>query len=291
MHEGESIPSEEAVSASAETVETHEDETREETPVIDVHDAHHAANSWKEFFVHIATIVLGLLIAVGLEQTVEYFHHRYEVAETRKALEIERRININHFAMQTEEFHRFVPKLETDLAIFRFLKAHPHAPAEQWPGRFSGTHLGPSLTYADARWNTAKQDNVLVLMPGPEVQEYSILYGKLAGLNDNLAAKEDAIYESLKDWVQTPAPTRMSPEQIDHEIEVYSTALSLYYSGAVAQRVLNDRFPDFKPATTNEDELRIAHVQDGADDDARKVDEMKRRLRREDEAVVGGGEP
>jgi hypothetical protein len=165
MHEGESIPSEEAVSASAETVEAGEDETKEEAAVIDVHDAHHAANSWKEFFIHIATIVLGLLIAVGLEQTVEYFHHRYEVAETRKALEIERRININHFAMQTEEFHRFVPKLETDLAIFRFLKAHPHAPAEQWPGRFSGTHLGPSLTYADARWNTAKQDNVLVLMP------------------------------------------------------------------------------------------------------------------------------
>ena len=263
---------------------------KEDEAMLDVHPAHHAASSWKEFFTHIATIVLGLLIAVGLEQTVEYFHHRYEVAETRKALEIERRININHFAMQTEEFHRFVPKLETDLAIFRFLKAHPHAPAEQWPGRFSGTHLGPSLTYADARWNTAKQDNVLVLMPGPEVQEYSILYGKLAGLNDNLAAKEDAIYESVKDYIQTPDPARMSPEQIDHEIEVYSTALSLYYSGAVAQRVLHDRFADFKPATNYEDEHRIVRM-DGSDDDARKVVEMKQRLRREDEAVAGGGEP
>jgi hypothetical protein len=122
------------------------------------------------------------------------------------------------------------------------------------------------------------------------VQEYSILYGKLAGLNDNLAAKEDAIYESVKDYVQTPDPTRMSPEQIDHEIEVYSTALSLYYSGAVAQRVLNDRFPDFKPATNYEDEHRIVRM-DGSDDDARKVVEMKQRLRREDEAVTGGGEP
>jgi len=287
MEEGESIPNEEAVSASAETVQTHENETKEGTLVIDVHDAHHAASSWKEFFVHIATIVLGLLIAVGLEQGVEFIHHRYEVAETRRALEIERRININHFAMQTEEFHRFVPKLETDLAIFQFLKAHPHAPAEQWPGKFSAYHLGPTLTYADAVWKTAQQDNVLVLMPGAEVQQYSILYGKLAGLNDNIAAKEDAT-ESTKIAIQTPDPTQMSPEQIDREIEACSTELSHYFEGAVEQRVLSERFPDFKPATTYEDELRIVHIQGGADDDARKVDEMKQRLRREDEAAVGG---
>jgi hypothetical protein len=46
--------------------------------MIDIHDAHHAASTWKEFFIHIATIVLGLLIAVGLEQTVEYIHHARE---------------------------------------------------------------------------------------------------------------------------------------------------------------------------------------------------------------------
>ena len=53
--------------------------------MLDVHPAHHAASSWKEFFIHIATIVLGLLIAVGLEQTVEYFHHRHELAEVRES--------------------------------------------------------------------------------------------------------------------------------------------------------------------------------------------------------------
>jgi hypothetical protein len=33
--------------------------TKEHDPMLDVHPAHHAASSWKEFFVHIATIVLG----------------------------------------------------------------------------------------------------------------------------------------------------------------------------------------------------------------------------------------
>ena len=44
--------------------------------MFDVHPAHHAASNWREFFIHIATIVLGLLIAVVLEQTVESIHHR-----------------------------------------------------------------------------------------------------------------------------------------------------------------------------------------------------------------------
>jgi hypothetical protein len=36
--------------------------------VLEVHPPHHAASSWRDFFIHIATIVIGLLIAIGLEQ-------------------------------------------------------------------------------------------------------------------------------------------------------------------------------------------------------------------------------
>ena len=52
--------------------------------MLDVHPPHEAAHSWKDFFIHIATIVIGLLIAIGLEQTVEWVHHRHE----REALEV-----------------------------------------------------------------------------------------------------------------------------------------------------------------------------------------------------------
>ena len=42
----------------------------EPAPMLDVHAPHETVHSWKDFFIHIATIVIGLLIAVGLEQTV-----------------------------------------------------------------------------------------------------------------------------------------------------------------------------------------------------------------------------
>lgn len=46
-------------------------------PMLDVHAPHEAVHTWKDFFVHLATIATGLLIAIGLEQTVEFFHHRH----------------------------------------------------------------------------------------------------------------------------------------------------------------------------------------------------------------------
>src|ERR1035441_8871477 len=69
----------------------------EELPaMLDIHPAHHAASTWRDFFIHIATIVLGLMIAVSLEQTVEYFHHRHERRQLEEDLraEAERRIPI-----------------------------------------------------------------------------------------------------------------------------------------------------------------------------------------------------
>ena len=33
-------------------------------PMLDVHPPHEAAHTWKDFFIHIATICVGLLIAV-----------------------------------------------------------------------------------------------------------------------------------------------------------------------------------------------------------------------------------
>ncbi|HEV2576890.1 MAG TPA: hypothetical protein VGU25_06745 [Acidobacteriaceae bacterium] len=49
--------------------------------MLDVHAPHDSAHTWTDFFIHIATIVVGLIIAIGLEQTVEMIHrHRKSVA-------------------------------------------------------------------------------------------------------------------------------------------------------------------------------------------------------------------
>jgi hypothetical protein len=75
-----------AASASdAGTISTPETERS----MLDVHAPHATIDTWKSFFIHIATICIGLLIAVGLEQSVEAFHRAYEREHLRESLQHE----------------------------------------------------------------------------------------------------------------------------------------------------------------------------------------------------------
>jgi hypothetical protein len=47
----------------------------------EVHSMHEPPLTWKGFFVHIATIVIGLFIAVCIDKTVEFIHHHFQRSE------------------------------------------------------------------------------------------------------------------------------------------------------------------------------------------------------------------
>lgn len=46
--------------------------------MLEAHAPHTVVRSWKDFLVHIATITIGLLIAIGLEQCVESLHQLHQ---------------------------------------------------------------------------------------------------------------------------------------------------------------------------------------------------------------------
>src|SRR5215469_461851 len=54
--------------------------------MLEVHPPHERVHSWPQFLIHIAAIVIGLIIAVSLEQTVEFFHHRHQREQLEAAL-------------------------------------------------------------------------------------------------------------------------------------------------------------------------------------------------------------
>ena len=56
------------------------------TSMLDVHAPHEPIHSWASFLIHIAAIVVGLLIAVALEQAVEWFHHGHQREQLATAL-------------------------------------------------------------------------------------------------------------------------------------------------------------------------------------------------------------
>jgi hypothetical protein len=64
--------------------------------MLDVHPPHTPTHTWKDFFLHIATITVGLLIAVGLEQTVEAIHHHHQREYLEQQMHVE---SVNNLAL------------------------------------------------------------------------------------------------------------------------------------------------------------------------------------------------
>ena len=212
--------------------------------MLDVHPAHHAATTWRDFLVHIATIVLGLLIAIGLEQTVEFFHHRNELADTREALRRERQSNVARFALEADDLARAVPTFQEDLAVFAYLRAHPGAAPNQWPGTLGGRVI--TTTYLDSAWRTAQQSNVLQYMPQSEVQSNYRLYRYLQILNDMETSKFDELYQMRKALVVEPNAAQLTPAALDKDIDRTLDLLVTCLEISNRQNNLNMYFSDFK---------------------------------------------
>jgi hypothetical protein len=155
----------------------------EPAPMLDVHPAHHAAQTWRDFFIHIATIVLGLLIAVGLEQTVEYIHHRRELTTAREELRVEVEQDSAIADRNTKAIHELQAKLNADMAL---LLAH-RATGKPLTGKLDLTWTFTKTYYAALKSN--QLSGALTLMPSAELEFY-----------DFNSAVQEAIMTQAADW-------------------------------------------------------------------------------------------
>jgi hypothetical protein len=227
-------------------------------PMLDVHAPHESVHTWKDFFIHIATIVIGLLIAIGLEQTVEFFHHRHQVADVRGQLETELRINVATFHAQMLEFRRFTPILQRDLEVLHYLREHPGAPRSSWPGELSWWYVDSA--YVLSAWNAAHESSVLALMPRHEVEQHSALYSSLAALNESTKEATQRIWVSFSYGIRDEDPARMTPPELDASIEAVTAALILYARMFNLQWNLHNQFPQFSPGPDPSDWRKIVRV-------------------------------
>jgi hypothetical protein len=212
-------------------------------PMLDVHAPFEALHSWKAFFIHLATIVIGLLIAVGLEQSVEYFHHRQQVAEIRRSLAEERRINEVIFTGACSEFRRYAPVLTGSLQTLIYLRAHPGVAPSQWPGRFSFYIL--TIRFQDSAWKTALQSAALEYMPRAEVQAYSDFYARLAEVSSESAAELQAVIRAKSIMLQVSDPAMINSEQSIQAYTLVSDVVTSLYLMGIRERNIARTYSDF----------------------------------------------
>jgi hypothetical protein len=146
--------------------------------MLDVHAPHEPINTWKSFALHIATIVIGLLIAVTLEQTVEFFHHRHEVREAREALAAEHQENIRRYHANVRDHLLRLANQNNDQRVLRYLLAHPGTSEDMLPGvmTFGEITIGEPV---EAAWSTVERSDVASLLPPAELRDLATEYKEL----------------------------------------------------------------------------------------------------------------
>jgi hypothetical protein len=191
-----------------------------EPAILDVHPPHERVHSWRDFFIHIATITLGLFIALSLEGFIESVHHRHLLHQARENLheeikENQKIIAYDHHLLDSNRQH-----LLQVIAILRQLKADPKQPHD--PILFPWGWSGPSA----AAWNTARDTGALALMTYDNVQGYSLVYSQQESVQ-----QQANIYISNQTHAGTPligneAALNLTSTQIDDLIKSCSTSVT-----------------------------------------------------------------
>lgn len=233
-------------------------------PMLDVHPPHKEVHSWTDFFIHIATIVVGLLIAVGLEQTVELLDHRHQVSETRKALRMELDQDRRAYADRMSEFHRQTAALLNNIIVLGYIQQHPNARQQDLPGILVWHAVRGDFT--TSAWKTAQQSNVMALMPQEEVRRYALTYDRIELVEKSFDTIWSAIVQARLYSMLDSDPTHLSPAQLAQELSYTNDVLVQHFSAAAALVQLNRADSSFTPALTRDELNSIMHVSDAERD-------------------------
>ncbi len=145
-------------------------EPKGERAVLDVYPPHEAAHSWRDILIHLATITVGLFIALSLEGCVEWQHHRHLVREARENIRTEIRDNQRDLRNALNEIHKEQVQVKAKIQALKTLRKNPGAQVLRMSLVFSGTSM------ANASWSTAHETRAFAYMTYPEVKEYAELY-------------------------------------------------------------------------------------------------------------------
>ena len=195
--------------------------------MLDVHSPHAAAHTWKDFLIHIATISVGLLIAIGLEQSVEFIHHRHQRHQLEDDLHAEDLKNRDTIRrnLQLETQQQWFLSTQSIAAsaiqnggILKFtLPIAPCAPGTV--GDFSARYISPS----EAVWTAARESNLVFLLPAEKARIYARLahnYELLSGSRDRMAAACERVYAMQTRFATRSAEAAtavwsMRPDQVE----------------------------------------------------------------------------
>ena len=138
--------------------------------MLDVHAPEHGIHGIRDFFIHLLTITVGLLIALGLENLAEWRHHVHLKHQAEQTMRLEIRAN----QKDLQEVIAAVPR-ETEALkkIEALLIDISNGKAPTAKNLQTGIM---QVTPENAAWNTASATGALNYMDYAEVQRFASAY-------------------------------------------------------------------------------------------------------------------
>ena len=197
--------------------------------MIDVHPPHEPIHGWRDFFIHLSTITIGLLIALSLEGCVEWQHHRHLVHEAETSLRTEILQNSQAVQETLVGLRKEQEALVKDVAILKYIMKNKKPPAD------SSIAINFNIrSLSNVSWKTAQSTGALSYIPYDVAQDYGDIYTTQDELEvAEQQAARDAIVSvgpfinSSKDDTD---PTGGQAESVKQKIEILQGQLILVNS-------------------------------------------------------------
>lgn len=153
--------------------------------MLEVHPPHQSIHTWKEFLIHIGAIVIGLLLALALEQTVEAVHHAHQrekiEEQIRVVLEADVELNANNFR-QFADNRAYLSELRGAISARLRGEPEPSQPPVRDPRQRVFIRI-PGL----AAYEAAQKNGTIALLSENRIR----LYNRLAFARDLMLTERD----------------------------------------------------------------------------------------------------
>lgn len=205
---------------------------------MEIHAPDKPIHSKKEFLFHMFTVVLGILIALGMEGIVEWGHHRALVREARANIASEIRKNKETVDVTIPEIHKRQEEIKHIIDVMRLLEKDRNAFKH---GSMSFNVVNHDL-YSTA-WQTATVSGAVTYMKYEELTRYTDVYQTQQAFT---SLQEQALNRMIE--MGALIEVTMGEDLKRAPVEKFQTIAQEAYKDAIIQQTLESISTDLSKA-------------------------------------------
>jgi hypothetical protein len=205
--------------------------------MIDIHPPHHGAMTRRDILTHLMIVVLGILIAIGLEQIAEVIHHHNQRHQLEEDLHQEAQRNVGTIQANEKNFAVYMVWYRDVLKAAREAK-----PAIGFVTFVVPPRVDPRVAQRpmDNVWPAATASGAVAVLPREEIETfgrintYAEFADQIAGARQAALLTENAVLSRLGLSLAPGTTLRMTPQDRDELMRAVATHLEGYRELSVA---------------------------------------------------------